>query len=230
MALTNWDLLTIANVAINRDVEGRAVKSDEFQSLLNAKSQLLFSRELGFDGEFPLDAPLSRRGAGKSRVISQKLRPFFKSETKTISGGTFSFTNLANSVAYVLAINPSTISGRGFDELEPDEYSDRIGSSVVAPTADDPIFKWTGKNSILINPSSITQITVDYYKYPADAVITTTQNSTTLLEEYVSGSSTELEWYDPEKVYLVYEILRDLGVNIKMQDVTALGERITQNG
>jgi len=61
-------------------------------------------------------------------------------------------------------------------------------------------------------------------------VIATTTNSTTLLEEYNSSGSTELEWFDPQKVELVYRVLREAGVNLERQDVTALGERMKQNG
>lgn len=225
MSLTNWDLLTIANIAINKDVNGRALTSAQFQSLLNSKSQKLFSEYLGFEKEYPLDAPLSRKGIGKSRKISQNLRPFLRTETKTVAGGLFTLTTLANTVGYLVNINPATISGRPFDELEPDELADRLGSAVVAPSASDPAFVWTGQNTISLYPGTITSISVVYYKFPTDAVIATTTNTSTLLEEYNSAGSTELEWYDTEKVELVYRVLKDMGINLERQDVYALAER-----
>jgi hypothetical protein len=227
MALTNWDLLTIANIAINKDVNGRALTSGQFQSLINAKSQKLFAEHLGLEREYPLDAPISRRGVGKSRKISQSLRPFLKTETKSVAGGSFDMSTLSKSVGYLVSVNPATISGRPFDELEPDELADRLGSAVTVPTASDPAFVWTGKNTINTHPSTITSITIVYYKFPDNAVIATTTNTSTLLEEYNASGSTELEWYDTEKIEILYRVLKDMGINLERQDVFALAERET---
>lgn len=225
--MTYGDVINIVNTVLNKDLNGRAFTAAEFQSLFNANSHMLFAEKLGLPNEYQLNAPIARRGVGVSRKISQELRPFLRRETKTITGGAFSFTNLNETLGYLVAINPATVTGRGFDELEPDELADRIGSAVVAPTTDDPAFVWTGANSIAIYPSTITSISITYYKQPDDAVIQTTTNSTTLLEEFDSVNSSTPEWYDEQLVEIAYRILRDAGTNIERQDVVALGERVS---
>ena len=65
-----------------------------------------------------------------------------------------------------------------------------------------------------------------YYKETREAVVVYTTNSTTLLEEYDAGNSTELEWTDNDKVIIAYRILRDAGVNIEKSDVVALSQQI----
>ena len=103
-------------------------------------------------------------------------------------------------------------------------------SAVVAPTEDDPCLEWTTSGtSVLIYPSTITSIVLKYYKYPTDAVIATTTNSITLLEEYDSANSTELLWEDEQKIEIAYRILRDIGVNMERADVTAYAQNIVTN-
>lgn len=226
--MTNFDMITLCNLIRNKDLQGEDVTVTEYQALFNAQSQLLFSDKIGSENEYQLNAPIARRGAGLSRKISEELRPFLKKETKTIAGGSFSLNSLAETVGYLLAVAPTTITGRGFIELEPDDVADLQGSAVVSPTAKDPAFEWVSSTAMSIYPSTITSITVTYYKKPDDCVIVTTTNATTLLEEYVSASSTEFEWEDRGKLEIVYRSLRELGVNIERSDVFAMGEKITQ--
>lgn len=226
MALTNWDILTIVNTVLNKDLEGNAISTSEAETLINAQSQMMFAEKLGLPNEYARNVPLARRGAGVSRKVSQELRPFLKKVNKSVSGGSLSFTE---DIGYLLSVEPETISGRGFDIIESDELADRLGSEVVAPSLDDPVLLWETNTTAAIYPTSITNVTVRYYEFPEDAVIATTTNSTTLREEYDSGNSTELDWNDEQKVEIAYRVLRDAGVNIERQDVVALGERVTQN-
>jgi len=113
-------------------------------------------------------------------------------------------------MGYLDAVEPTSITGRGFDELNGDEVADRLGSSVVMPTLKDPALEWTGKDTFITYPT-MSSVVIKYYKYPTDCVIATTTNSTTLLEEYDSDNSVELEWYDEQKTeiaYRVYNVLK----------------------
>lgn len=227
MSLTNWDIITLVNLIRNKNIEGRDISASEFQTLINTQSQLLFAEKLGVPSKYQPNAPIERGGAEVSRKISQELRPFYVREVVSVSGGVADFSS--KSIGYLDAIEPSSISGRGFDELEGSQVADRLGSGVVYPTVDDPCLEWRTGTSVLIYPSTIVSIVLKYYKYPPDAVVSTTTNSTTLLEEYNSSGSTELLWYDEQKIEIAYRILRDLGVNMERQDITAYAQTITQN-
>lgn len=229
MALTNWDLITIINTARNKNLSGEDVRVSEFQSLINAKSKMLFAEKTGKTSEFQTHRSLARGGRGLSKVMDSALSPFLRVETKSIVGGVFNTTALSNELGELIAINPVSISGRGFDELTPGEIADRIGSEVVAPSVDDPVFYWSDEDTITILPATIASINVIYYKEPDDAVIATTTSSTTLLESYNAAGSTELEWGDEEKLEIAYRVLLDLGTNIERQDVVALGVKESAN-
>lgn len=229
MALTNWDLFQLANIAINKDVNGRAVKSSEFEVLLNSKSQKMFEERLGDPKEYERNFPVARRGAEVSRVVQEELRAFFRRESVPVVGGAVSLLSLNHDLGYFLDIRTADTLGRSFDELTSSEAAERISSPVVAPTVNDPCYEWSGNNTILVYPSTMATVVATYYKLPDFAVIATTQNPTTLLEEYNAAASTELEWSDSDKVELVYRCLRDLGVNLERADVAAYSENIVRN-
>lgn len=226
MALTNDDIVNIVNTVLNKDLNGNSMDTSEIQTLINAKSKLLFASYLGVPNEFARDVPVARKGAGVSRVLTSKLRPFYKRETLSVVGGVADLESLSETYSYLLALAPATITGRGFDELEPDQVAEVLGSTVIAPTAKDPAFEFRDSTSLLIYPSTIPSVVVSYYKEPNDAVVVYTTNASTLLEEYNTASSTELEWGDTEKIEIAYRVLIDAGVNIERMDVVALSQQI----
>lgn len=226
MALTNDDIVQIVNIVLNKDLNGNSMKASEMQTLINAKSKLLFASYLGVPNEFARDIPVARKGAGVSRVLTSKLRPFYKRETLNVVGGVADLDSLSEDYSYLLALAPTTIKGRGFDELEPDQVAEVLGSAVIAPTEKDPAYEFRDETSLLIYPSTITSVVVSYYKEPKDAVLVYSTNTTTLLEEYNASASTELEWDDTEKIEIAYRVLIDAGVNIGRMDVSALAQQI----
>jgi hypothetical protein len=211
--MTNYDIIKIVNLVLNNDVNGNAFTPDEYKTIINAQSEMLFQEYLGLTQEYQPNAPIPRNGVDASRMNVEDLREFLKTDDLTITGGS---ATLPDDMAYLLALNPSTISGRGFDEITAYEIADRLGSAVVAPTEDDPVFyRLDGGLSISVHPSTITSATLFYYKYPTQANFTITADPTTLLPVYTSIQ--ELEWSDKSKVTIAYRILKDAGVNLENQ-------------
>jgi len=226
MALTNWSIIQLCNTVRNVDVQGNDMTAYEWQTLINTNSRKLFSSLLGSRKKYQINMPVEQSGAGVSRKISTQLRPFFVREVLAAPSGVLSFTG--KNLAYLLAIDPASITGRGFDELEPDEVADRMGSSVVMPTVKDPVYTWSNDETVLLFPSTITSVTASYYTYPTDAVVLFTTNVTTLQPEYGAGS-VETGWEDDELIEIAYMCLRDLGVNQERQDVYAHAQNMVTN-
>lgn len=225
--MTNWDIITLVNLVRNKNLSGEDIRTDEFETLINSQSQLLFAEKLGVPSQYSPNNPIARNGAGVSRTINTELRPFLTVENAVVTGGT---VNLASKkIGYMLDIRPTTITGRGFDELTPDEVADRQGDAVVAPTLKDPAYYWITNESIAILPSSLASVTLSYYKYPTDAVVATTVNATTLREEYDSVNSTELDWDDEQKIEIAYRILKDVGINMERGDITQYAQQVVTN-
>ena len=227
MALNNGNIVSLCNLIRNSNLQGGDITEDEWQQLINSNSQKLFTNLLGNPKLYQLNAPIERRGAGVSRLVEEKLYPFYRREVVPVAAGVADFS--AKTIGYLLAINPSTITGRGFDELSADEVADRLGSAVVAPTEKDPCFVWNTSNSILVYPSTITSITLYYYTFPTDAVVAYTTDPTTLLQSYDTANSVETGWGDTELIDIAYMMLRDLGVNMERVDLTQYAQNIVAN-
>lgn len=212
MSLTNFDIINIVNFVLNKDLNGNFYSDTEMKSLINAQSQMLFSEYLGVTQDYQYGRPVGRNAADISRINVEELRPFSKTNVVNVVGGVADLSSYG--MAFLRAVIPSTISGRGFDEINPDELADRLGDPVVSPTEDDPVFvRQEGGVKLDIYPSTITSVKVYYYKYPTDANFTITPDVTTLLPTYTSIA--ELEWSDKNKILIAYRILKDAGVNLE---------------
>src|SRR3972149_145356 len=225
---TNGDIINIVNLIRNKDVEGKDINADEWSSLITANSQNLFASLLGVPNLYQVNMAVERRGAEVSRVVSEKLRPFYVRESANVVGGAVDLST--KDIGYLLAVEPTAITGRGFDELEPSEVADRLGDPVVAPTLKDPCLEYsTAGDSILVYPSSMASVTLKYYKFPTDAVVVFTTDNQTLLQTYDEGNSTETGWKKNELLKIAYMCLRDLGVNMKESDVIAYSQNLVTN-
>jgi len=227
MAFNNGSIIELCNTIRNRDLTGEDFTADEWSAIITSNSQKLFAKLLGVPNLYQLNAPIERRGANVSRRVDEKLSPFFNRDTEGVVGGSVDLSS--KSLGYLLAINPSTVSGRPFTELQPYRIADVLGSAVIAPTEDDPAFTWSSPNSILVYPSTVPSVVIHYYEFPTDAVVAFTINSTTLLKEYDESSSTETGWGDNELVEIAYMCLRDLGINMERNDVTQYAQNIVAN-
>jgi len=225
---TNGDIINIVNLIRNKEVEGKDINADEWSSLITANSQNLFASLLGVPNLYQVNMAVERRGAEVSRVVSEKLRPFYVRESANVVGGAVDLST--KDIGYLLAVEPTTITGRGFDELEPSEVADRLGDPVVAPTLKDPCLEYsTAGDSIFVYPSSMASVTLKYYKFPTDAVVVFTTDNQTLLQTYDEGNSTETGWKKNELLKIAYMCLRDLGVNMKESDVIAYSQNLVTN-
>ena len=225
--MNNGDVINIINSNLNRDLNGNAFTAEEFTSIINAQSSLLFAKKLGLPEEYRPNMPVGRMGAGISRKVDEDLRPFLNTDSVVVVGGLLDLTG--KDIGYLLSIDPSTISGRSVDILFPDEYADRVGSAVVSPTEDDPIAKWISNTKLIVAPSTITQVTVTYYKNPTESEVVFTTDSTTLLQTYDATASTESGWGTDALTEIAYMSLRDAGVNIEKQDAVVHGDNLTKN-
>jgi hypothetical protein len=182
-------------------------------------------QRLGLTAEYN-GAPVAREGVSISKVNEMSLLPFQNIETLSPVNGLLSLSG--KNVAYIGAVNPTAITGRGFDEVTPYELGNRLGDPVTRPTEADPILMWRTPVSMQIYPATITSVSVIYYKYPTPAVFGIIPNSITLLPEY--NGTTELEWNDTDKVEIAYRIIREAGVNIERGDVVGYSNQVIQTG
>jgi len=223
--MTNYDIIKIVNLAINKDINGNAFSPDEYITMINAHSIRLFMQRLGLTSEYN-GQPVAREGVSISKVNEMSLLPFQVIETLIPVNGLLDLTG--KNIAYIGAVLPTTITGRGFSEIYPYQLGERLGDPITQPTSADPMLMWRTPVSMQIYPATITSISVIYYKYPTSANFTITPNPTTLLPVYTSIQ--ELEWNDSDKVEIAYRIIREAGVNIERGDVVQYSNEVIKTG
>lgn len=220
--MTNWNIIQIVNMIVNRDINSMAFTPEEYQTMINAQSLKLFKTKLGSPEEYK-GTPNGQQGVGYSKKIDRDLNPFLVYSTKAVAAGVLDLTT--ENPAYINAIIPVPMIGRGFDEITQDEIGDRTNNPITMPTLSDPVIFEAGANLFNVLPASITNVKVSYYKYPASATVSVTANVATLLPEYGAGN-TELEWGDMNKVDIAYFIARDAGLNVERNDVVSVANQI----
>lgn len=223
--MTNWDIIKVVNMLVNREISSMAFSPEEYQTMINAQSLKLFKTKLGNPEEYR-GTPNAQQGVGFSKKIDRDLNPFLVHSRIAVSSGTLNLASV--NPAYINSITPDPQMGRGLDEINPDELGDRLNNPITRPTLSDPVIYSSGVNVFTIVPSAITFVYVNYYKYPASASFSITYHPTTLLPLY-SGTCVELEWSDVNKIDIAYFIARDAGLNVGRQDVVSVANQIVHD-
>lgn len=226
--MTNFDIFNLVNFIINKDINGNAFSPSEFDTVLNAESLRHFKKKLGLPEEYQPNAPVPREGVDITSVNQKDLRPFLVTEELTLTSGAIDMSS--RNVAHVLSAAPSPQTGFPCDELTSSEYYERVNNAITSPTLYYPVFSWRSNTSLEFLPNTITTANIKYYKYPSVASTVIVANATTLLPEYDSGASVELEWDDVNKVDIAYKILRDSGINLERGDVVNYADNIVKTG
>lgn len=245
MALTNYNMYEMTLNVLRKDKKG-SITIEEFESLLKRRSLWLFRQLLPKDGVTKVydqalspfkimnDDATDSAGAGDD---------FYKAAFSALSGA-----NSDNKIGHVIA---ARVGSTGIDLVTTGELRERVGDAITQPTTDDPCAV-IASDSLHVYPSTVSgTVYIDYYKYPTqpylDYYIDSSNNYQYLTEgqsahtlgtsevardgsttgSSVTSNTTETEWYEPEKIYLVELILNDLGVIVHDQAVLqqAMNER-----
>lgn len=245
MALTNYNLYETTLYVLRKDKKG-SITIEEFESLLKRRSLWLFRQLLPKDGVTKVyDQALSalkvmNDDAADSAAAGDS---FYKAAFSALSGA-----NSDDKIGHVISARVGTT---GIDIVTTGELRDRVGDAITEPTTDNPCAV-IASDSLHVYPFTISgTVYVDYYKYPTEPYLdyyvdinnnyqylTEGQSAYTLgtgevardgsiAGSSVTSSTAEIEWYEPEKMYLVELILNDLGVIVHDQAVLqqAMAER-----
>lgn len=226
MALTNFNIIQLVNLAINRDINTQAFTTEEYQTLINSNSIRKFKQKLGLPEEFAKNIPVAQEGVGLSKKNEQDLQPFLHYDDEAVAGGSVDLS--AKNVGYLIDFIPNPVGKRGMDYISFAEVGDRLNNPITAPSSNDPVYYRTSKDIFAVFPVTITAVSVAYYKNPTPAVVVITADPVTLLPVYSTGGSTELEWDDINKIDIAYMIIRDAGLSIERPDVVQLADNLVK--
>lgn len=217
--MTNWDLYELLHIVANKDVKSNWLTPEQFEAELKAKNIRLMRDRLGLPERY--QPGTAQAGASGSTVLENDLMPFLKNSTVNL-------TNQETNLSDWYYINDFYTPLSVFTEIiSQQELSGRIRNPIRVASEKYPFATRTTKG-LKVWPSTITQITVSYYRKPVEPTFVTTVNPTTGFLEY--SASVELEWRDENKIDILNLIMQDMGVNIEKQDLAQLAQKLVEGG
>jgi len=160
----------LSNYISNKEKSGNAFTPKQFNSLIEILNREFFKSKVEESGYFE-----SRADHIEHLQSSKLMRELRVNETIAASGSA-SYT-----FAYFLGATDNDTSYK-IELVSEDEYHDRVGDSVIAPSSTAPIAMLRGDN-IIVKPDSVANVNLSYYRYP----------STPFLDYYIATSGI-IQW------------------------------------
>lgn len=113
------------------------------------------------------------------------------------------------------------------ERVEYDRWVERLGSRIMAPSADYPIYRELAA-TLEFNPTTITDVKITYLKKPATPIWNYTIVSSRPV--YAASGSVHFEWPETERESIVNGILSYLGISIREPQLTQFAELQEQKG
>lgn len=160
---------------------------------------------------------VGRTGQGYADItkkLQDRIDPFYALEIVTLTSGVGTLPTFYN------IVNVSKEKDRliQLERIEKSKLSFLLSSPLTAPSTTFPIYYITGSN-ITVNPSSFTQVHIDYISVPPDPVWASTVDANGALTFDSTGASgvsfVDFTLHPSSEVDLILEILRYVGVTIK---------------
>ena len=217
--MTNFDLYKLLNFIVNKDIYAQAISPDEFGRELTIMNLRHFRKRLGLPETYIPGS--ANEVAGVTRLTESDLLPFLVEAAYVPVAGVVTLTNWY----YINDFWTSTSITS--DLISQEEIGNRLRNYITAPTTLH-IAAYMVKAGLKVFPSTLTSVTVSYYRRPVDPTFVVTVNPVTL--ELTYGASVELEWDDGSKLDVLGLILQDLGVNVERGDVQQTANKLIQTG
>jgi hypothetical protein len=220
--MNNFALYQLLNFIVNKDVYSRAITPDQFDLELKSKNLRLMRKRLGLPETYIPGA--ANEGAGVTRLTDTDLLPFLVEQTLNPVSGIITLTT-----GWYYILDWYTTTSITADLISYEEISNRRNNYITKPTTLHPA-AYIVKQGLKVLPTTITGVTVVYYRKPVDPVFTTITDPTTLRLTYDPNNSVELEWDDGSKLDILNMILQDMGLNIERGDVQQMAAKLIQTG
>lgn len=191
------DVVSYINLILNKSQSG-SLNADEISLALNVAQQEYLRIKIGLPETFTVDKREAPQQFQVAQVISDSVRPFIVSTTITKTGQGFSipsnFAAWANNdyLEVVLQNGQNVATTQPIEFVTLGERAVRLNNYIKYPTIEYPIATYLN-NQILIDPSDITMVSLQYVRLPATPkwAVTINQNDQ---EVYDPANSVQLEF------------------------------------
>ena len=228
-----FDMYALVGYVANKDYEGNVVTPEDFKRLAKVANLDLFKIKMGLPEDMAPGQPLTRQHPDVRALSTDELR-FLKvyAPTTSVVAGKIAYPvnyfalddiryNYQRNIDGAAAIIPRKVT-----ILKEQQYTDRASTWLKRPTLKWPVGVIRA-DGIHIYPGTITQVEMDYYRYPVEPVFAYTPNVGYITDP---GTSVEFEW--PESMHndLMRIILSYIGVNIRDTELVQYAEQKKAQG
>lgn len=223
MALNIDYLYSFARKLIRKNQSG-SLSADDFNKHWNDSSNNYFDDLVGRFQSQGIGKSGVNTGLIENRTILQKLDPFIKNTTLTITAGN---SNKPADFIYELAIR---ISGYDVIHINHDQVAAVTNSAIDPPSVTNNKYYVSLKGGVYsFLPSSVTSASMDYISNPVDAAWGYTIDGDGR-QEYDSGASVQPLWDDHSLREITKRMLTNLGVSLKDADFANFGAKVQMQG
>jgi len=219
--MTNWDLFELLHVVANKDIHSNWIATDKFELQLIAKNLRLMRDKLGLPERYKPGT--MNAGASASRVLEKDLELFREEAEQSLSAQK---TNISD---WYFIIDFWTDCSLISEIISHQEFSSRVRNPLMPASVKYPFAKIIPKG-LMVWPSTLTDIVVNYYRYPEAPKFRTKTDPTTLELVYDASVSKELEWSDECKLDILHLIMQDFGIESERQDLYGLAQKLIETG
>lgn len=216
--MTVQEILDVCRFILKDSSNAPKLTNEEYNVLLSEVNLDLFWRKMNV---------LERADDFKDAVSHDKDLSVFK--TNTTLAPVTGIASLPADYIYCLGAVDTTSDRREIEIVSEQERSKRMSDKLAKKIEYYPIatiYYDTTVNKISILPTNITAVDFFYLRKPTDPVYATTVSGTTGLDEYASGSSTQLEWHESIHPEFIRGILNRLGVNTTLDLISGAIQNI----
>lgn len=216
------DVYKIMQFVINKNQNGY-LTPDDFNLVINQASINQISFLIGNVEQFQYGKGQPRIQYSISENIRQKLQPFIKTVTLSVTSGSADYPD-------DFLLTDTMMNNDGISRIRYAENNKLYSflGSVIDPIETNPIYV-TSNTGFTFYPNTITDAKLTYVSKPTAIVwaYTLDDNGRPV---YNAGASVDPQWYDTDIYSVIARALRMLGVNLKDNEVSQYAETIKNGG
>jgi hypothetical protein len=232
------EIYDLVSYILNKDVNGRQLRSTDFNRVCAAVNTDMFKLKYGLPEEYQPGRPLPRQAWEITQKMSDDLR-----QCKVRMGGGAPLlqvysdgrADIPSDYIHYSSMGRRYISARGIlqhakvDVVFDHQVDERLSNPNRTPTYRTPICVFYS-DYMQFYPAESGWVDFTYLRLPEAPYYATTINQQTDLEEYDETNSTQLEWAEDLHMDFVKHMLAYVGMNLRSGDVVQYAEMKKKEG
>jgi hypothetical protein len=224
------DVNSILAFWIGKKLPSFTLSKGEFERLLHLAQLKHLNKKIGLTSEYLPGQPIPRQALEITTRITMDIQKLKKE--KDINIGVGGFADLPIDFYFPSSLTVKLIRGtdikyRNVDFESDKVFSEKIGSFINKPSKYFPIATITGDHA-KINPTGFKYAHLTYISIPTKPVYGVSHHRG--FAEYVSATSTELQWDDTNIIDIMIIALGEIGISVTSGELVQISDKSKNTG